>query len=332
MTIESIVRGINRELVPLFEERLRAALADQDREWLVDQVVRLTLDAHALERGRPADRRRGEGARPARAPRAGLGDGLRHDPARGVHRASTRRDAGVPRRRGAPAAGGAREGHRAAGVRRPHRLGRGAAHARQGRAVRAALRRRVDGLRPRPRRTQELLTLALPRSKAGALDFMRASTELAAAGTWQDPESVSNDERADNVLLEVQFGEVADELVGHGIVLALTADQQPRGERAGPLRPDDQHRGDVADPVIHRSDPWLAPRRIQPGATEAERRRDGHAALGGQAGPAGPGRACRTARRVERRSGSLPGRSGVVATARTVGPRVPGLDAGAGPT
>jgi hypothetical protein len=51
---------------------------------------------------------------------------------------------------------------------------------------------------------------------------MRASTELAAAGTWQDPESVSNDERADNVLLEVQFGETADELVGRGIVAALS--------------------------------------------------------------------------------------------------------------
>jgi hypothetical protein len=31
VTIESIVRGINRELVPVFEERLRAALADRDR-------------------------------------------------------------------------------------------------------------------------------------------------------------------------------------------------------------------------------------------------------------------------------------------------------------
>ena len=102
------------------------------------------------------------------------------------------------------------------------RLGRGAAQARQGRAVRAALRRRVDGLRPATRDQQELLTLALPRSKAGALDFMRASTELAAAGTWQDPDSVSNDERADNVLLEVQFGEIEGELVGHGIVLALS--------------------------------------------------------------------------------------------------------------
>jgi hypothetical protein len=71
------------------------------------------------------------------------------------------------------------------------------------------------------RTQQELLTFALPRHKAGAVDFMRASTELAAAGTWQDPESVSNDERADNVLLEVQFGDTAGELVGHGVVTAL---------------------------------------------------------------------------------------------------------------
>lgn len=69
---------------------------------------------------------------------------------------------------------------------------------------------------------QELLTIALPESKAGALDFMRASTELAAAGTWQNPDSVSSDERAANILLEVQFGETASELVGAGIVTCLS--------------------------------------------------------------------------------------------------------------
>ena len=47
--IESIVRQINREFVPQFEEKLRAYLADQDREWLIEQIVRLTLDAHSLE-------------------------------------------------------------------------------------------------------------------------------------------------------------------------------------------------------------------------------------------------------------------------------------------
>ena len=36
------------------------------------------------------------------------------------------------------------------------------------------------------------------------------------------PDSVSNDERAANVLLEVQFGETADELVGRAIIVALS--------------------------------------------------------------------------------------------------------------
>jgi hypothetical protein len=31
--------------VPQFEEKLRAHLAEQDKEWLIEQIVRLTLDA-----------------------------------------------------------------------------------------------------------------------------------------------------------------------------------------------------------------------------------------------------------------------------------------------
>jgi hypothetical protein len=72
------------------------------------------------------------------------------------------------------------------------------------------------------RTQQELLTLTVPRDKIEALDFMKATTELSAFGTWQDPESVSNDQRADNVLLEVEFGEIDGELVGHGIVRTLS--------------------------------------------------------------------------------------------------------------
>jgi hypothetical protein len=71
------------------------------------------------------------------------------------------------------------------------------------------------------RSQRELLTMAVPRDKAEALDFMKATTELSALGTWQDPERVSNDQRADNVLLEVEFGEIEGELVGDGIVCAL---------------------------------------------------------------------------------------------------------------
>ena len=66
------------------------------------------------------------------------------------------------------------------------------------------------------------MTLTLPRAKATAFDFIPAATELSGAGMWRDPSGVSNDVRADNVIVEVEFGEVAGELVGHGIVRCLS--------------------------------------------------------------------------------------------------------------
>src|SRR5512136_280022 len=69
---------------------------------------------------------------------------------------------------------------------------------------------------------EEMLTLTLPRYKADALGFMKATTELSAFGTWQDPESVSNDSRADNIMLEVEYGEIEGELIGNGVVRTLS--------------------------------------------------------------------------------------------------------------
>ncbi len=71
-------------------------------------------------------------------------------------------------------------------------------------------------------RTQkELLTLTVPRLKADALDFMKATTELSALGTWQDPRGAANDMRADNVVLEIEYGEIEGERIGDGVVTAL---------------------------------------------------------------------------------------------------------------
>ena len=220
-TIDDLVKTINRELSPQFEERLRSALADKDREWLIDQLVRLTLDAHSLEDLDRAlvvqekTRRRAERVERVRAlaidhsgVRAFTSD---HD--------GFNRDRAIAEgylKAAAPAKG--------TGLILPeHRTEKGEALLLRAKDMLFALlfgdastNTRLDRLQ------QELLTLAVPRSKADALHFMRASTELAAAGTWQDPQSVSNDERADNILLEVQFGETADEIVGNAIVVALS--------------------------------------------------------------------------------------------------------------
>lgn len=59
------------------------------------------------------------------------------------------------------------------------------------------------------RTERELLTLAVPRAKAEALEFM------------QDSAVVSHDSRADNTIIEVEYGEVRSEFVGDGILAAL---------------------------------------------------------------------------------------------------------------
>ena len=219
-TIDMLVRSINRELTPQFEERLRTALEDQDRDWLIDQIVRLTLDRHALEE---IDQRSEQEAKAAaRKERLQRVTSLALDD---------------------HALAGFIEKH--SGLTREHFIDSGLLQVDappKGTDLLTSEHRSADGERMLQlakdvlfgllfgdettnthlaRSQQELLTFALPRFKARSLDFMRASTELTAAGTWQDPDSVSNDDRADNVLLEVQYGDTADEFVGHGIIAAL---------------------------------------------------------------------------------------------------------------
>lgn len=218
--IRSLIRAVNLELSPVFEEKLRQLLADKDRDWLVDQVVRLSLDAHSL---REIDRRsEREGKARARAARLERVRALRLD-ASGVaefvaDHASTTRDSLI-------ASGHLLADAPAKGTALLTSASRSAAgeelleYAKD--VLFALLFGDASTLTSLDRVQQELLTFALPVAKAGALDFMRASTEITAAGTWQDPESVSNDERAANTLLEVQYGDTADELVGHGVIAAL---------------------------------------------------------------------------------------------------------------
>ncbi len=220
-TIQAIVRSINRELTPQFEERLRAILVEQDRDWLIDQIVRLTLDAHSLEE---IDRHSVVEAKArARAERLSRVRALAL-----VHETL---EAFLAEQRGVTRDRLIADGYLlATAPEKGTDLLTAADRTESGQAL---LLRAKDVLfallfgdastnTHLERVQQELLTIAMPRAKAGALDFMRASTEMAAEGTWQDPDNVSSDERADNVILEVQYGEMANEMVGDGIVLALS--------------------------------------------------------------------------------------------------------------
>jgi hypothetical protein len=75
---------------------------------------------------------------------------------------------------------------------------------------------------PLVRVQRELLSLTVPRAKLGVFEFIReAATEISAEGTWADPAGGAHDDRTGNTVVQVEYGEVAGELVGHGIVTAL---------------------------------------------------------------------------------------------------------------
>ncbi|HEY2980653.1 MAG TPA: hypothetical protein VGJ22_05695 [Anaerolineales bacterium] len=219
--IHSIVRRINRELVPQFEERLRSYLAEQDRDWLIEQIVRLTLDAHSLEEmdrkfvREMHVRRRAERMQRVKAmaldPK-GLADFVRRY--KGFDRERLIAEKYLSAQ--APAKG-------LDLIAESFRTDQGNALLQQAKDILFTLLFGDEQTNTHfQRKQQELLTLNLPSSKAGALDFMKASTEYNVAGTWNDPDNVSNDQRAENLILEVEYGEVDGELIGDGIVLTLS--------------------------------------------------------------------------------------------------------------
>ncbi|HLD93126.1 MAG TPA: hypothetical protein VI703_02865 [Anaerolineales bacterium] len=219
--IEHIVRRINRDLVPQFEEKLRTYLAGQDKEWLVEQIVRLTLDAHSLQ---AMDRKiKQEIVAQNRSQRLDRVKQLGLDQAK---LAEFLKKYGQLDRENL-----IRQGFLAATVpdKGTDLIGE-SFRSPQGNELLVHCKDMLFALlfgdastnTELDRSQQELLTLTLPRFKAEALDFMKATTELSALGTWQDPDSVSNDMRADNVIFEVEYGEIEGELVGNGVVRCLS--------------------------------------------------------------------------------------------------------------
>lgn len=220
-TIQMIVRDLNRELVPQFEERLRSILLMQDKDWLIDQIIRLTLDAHSLEE---MDRKVVQEMKArARAERVERLRQLDFDREKLVDYLATYKNYDRTRliQENYLLASAPEKGTLL--ITDKFRTDKGTELLTHTKDVLFGLLFGDAGTDTRFERIeQEMLTLTLPRHKSDALGFMKATTELSAFGTWQDPESVSNDQRADNVMLEVEYGEIEGELIGAGIIRTLS--------------------------------------------------------------------------------------------------------------
>ena len=217
--IDDLAHKIDRDLTPEFEERLREALAGWYREALVDELVRLALASRGASARGAASESDGEVLesdtdRDERLQRVGA-LGLDADGARQF--AASHGDVDREHLIGAGylAAGAPPKG--TTRLTAADRSPTGNDLLQHAKDVLFALLFGDEATDTRLVRVQqELLTLAVPRGKADALDFMQASTELAAAGTWQDPDSVSNDIRADNVIIPRPTGNCIRSLVRFG--------------------------------------------------------------------------------------------------------------------
>jgi hypothetical protein len=218
--IDAILREINRELVPQFEEKLRARLANQDKDWLIEQIVRLTLDAHSLEQ-RDREHIREEQARRKQE---------RADRLRKLNLDEAKLDEFIQRYRD----------YDRGRLTRENLLSNDAPA--KGKELISAEFRSAEAtellqlakdmlfgflfgdetMNTRFLRTQrQLLTLTIPRPKADALDFMKSATELRARGTWQNPDGAGQELQTDNVILEIEYGETEGTKIGEGIITAL---------------------------------------------------------------------------------------------------------------
>lgn len=220
MNIEHLIRQINRELVPQFEEKLRTHLQHQSKEWLIEQVIRLTLDAHSLQEN---DRKQSKTAKEkrraelmARIAEIALDEKILKNFLKQYGKAT--RESLIEEeflRSSAPVKGTDL-------ITSAHRTPKGEELLTLAKDMLFDLLFGDESTNTNFARVQrEMLTLTLPASKAWVIDFMKATTELNALGTWQDPNSVSNDSRAENVILEVEFGEIEGEWIGQGVIAAL---------------------------------------------------------------------------------------------------------------
>ncbi|MBI5515222.1 MAG: hypothetical protein HY909_15705 [Deltaproteobacteria bacterium] len=224
------VPDLVRELTASVTAELRQSLEQRDRPWLVDEVIRLTLAgatlADILRIERDAQLARSEAAylaetAPDREARAERVRASRPDE-RWLHlqverfgaldRARFEADGTL---RGAPPKGGAL-------ITSAQRSDAGNLLLRDAKDLLYALLFGGPALGVNlPRVERELLAVTIPRAKRYVMDFMMAVSELEVRGSWRDPKGSANDERADNIVMEVEYGEVASEAVGPGIAACL---------------------------------------------------------------------------------------------------------------
>lgn len=211
--IGSIIKKAQDDLFPELEAKIRSELEKKDKDWLIDQIIYLTCERHSLHEQK--DNLENMKRRLTRIGKTGCDDQAVSNFIDAYRKTS-------------------REELESSGflIHPPHMGLATIEHHQRSRKGQALLEEARDMLYLAlygdesinvhlTRGQEEILTIMLPQSKSDALFFLKAVTEVNAAGTWKDPEGVSNDDHANNVGLQIDFGDNEQGTNGIAIFVAL---------------------------------------------------------------------------------------------------------------
>lgn len=197
--ISSIIKKAHDDLFPELEAKIRSELEKRDKDWLIDQIIFLTCERHSLQEQK--NNLENLKRRLARITKIGYTDQTVTNFI-DKYRKTTR------------------EEFEASGflINPPHKGLASIEIQQRSRKGQALLEEAQDMLYSvlygdetirvnLTRGREEILTIMLPQSKSDSLFFLKAVTEVNASGTWRDPDGVSNDDHANNIGFQIDFGD-----------------------------------------------------------------------------------------------------------------------------
>ena len=211
--ISSIIKKAQDDLFPELEAKIRSELDKKDKEWLIDQIIYLTCQRHSLHEQH--NKLQNMKRQLARISEKGYNNQAITDfinEYRKIHRQDLEASGYLM---SPPPMG-------LASIEPHQRTKKGETLLQEARDMLYVALYGDETINVNiTREKEEILTMILPESKSDALSFLKAVTEIDVAGTWKDPEGVSNDDHTNNIGLQVEFGDNQKGTTGVAVFVAL---------------------------------------------------------------------------------------------------------------
>ncbi len=211
--ISSIIKKAQEDLFPKLEAKIRLELEKKDKDWLIDQIIYLTCERHSLheQKNKLEDMKR----RLTRIRKKGYNDQAISNFINKYQKFSRETLETSDFLLNPPHMG-------LATIEQHQRSKKGDALLEEARDMLYLALYGDDTINVNVSRGQEeILMVILPMGKSDSLSFLKAVTEVNVAGTWKDPEGISNDDSVNNIGFQIEFGDNQKGIIGTAVFVAL---------------------------------------------------------------------------------------------------------------